>query len=462
MDLKISLKESIILKPCQQSNTKTIQLSGLDRISPAIFYTIFFYNAPLTDDKPLKGEDQVERIKDGLERVLVSWFPAAGRFRINKDTGKLEIDCNDEGVTFISALTDSKLEALGKLHEYKPCYEKLVPQLPVVEDISENPLVVVQITRFGCGGFACGFGGSHALFDGVGSFNFLSSWAHLSSGKSESELVVPNHSRDALLDALFSPDTIAVATSIYEQDHIAAIQDLYGIPMQVMASDDRCWETALATFGQLDPQGGLELLTMSMKKEVVEKLKALVIERGKLSKCSTFDVLCAHVWRARVKALSLPPNTNICLQFPVNSRNRLQPPLGENYTGNAFVLASVSCLVKNLLEEYLHDTIRRIQAAKVAITDEYVKLYVRALESTDKFFPSMRELTIVTDWLKFPFQALDFGWGKVSNAALLSTPVPETAYLMPNLEDPGGFLVRIGIGAQEVGNFINIFNNNSY
>lgn len=157
----------------------------------------------------------------------------------------------------------------------------------------------------------------------------------------------------------------------------------------------------------------------------------------------------------------LHQDTNICLQFPVNARSKLQPPLGQNFTGNAFILASVSCLVKDLLEEPLHHTIQKIQTAKDAIGDEYIKLYAKALnESSDKFFPSMRELTIVTDWLKFPFHALDFGWGDVSGASLLATPVPETAFLMLNLEDPaGGFIVRIGIGRQYVDDLVSIFNN---
>lgn len=164
-----------------------------------------------------------------------------------------------------------------------------------------------------------------------------------------------------------------------------------------------------------------------------------------------------------MKALSPEPNTNICLQFPVDSRSRLQPPLGRNFTGNAFILASVSCSAKDLIEEPLRDTIRRIQAAKDTITDEYIKLYVKALErSSDKFFPSMRELTIVSDWLKFPFDALDFGWGKVSGASLLGTPVPEALFLMPNLEEPGNFLVRIGIGEQHVSDFISTFTTFDY
>ncbi|XVE74554.1 hypothetical protein DITRI_Ditri12bG0026300 [Diplodiscus trichospermus] len=464
MELKLAVKENIIVKPLKFNNRQTIELSGLDRISPAILYTVFFYKSDQLTNQSFSQEedDPVERAKTALQKVLIPWFPAAGRFRINEASGKLEIDCNNQGVILVTAVTDSKLEELGRLHEYKLCYENLVPKFPEAADISENPIAVVQITRFGCGGFCLGFGGSHALFDGIGAFNFLASWAHISNGKDESQLMVPNHSRDALLSAVYTPNSSPMAASIYEQDHITAIQDLYGIPMQAVASDDRCWETALSKFSQNDPLGGLELVTLAMRKETLQTWKGLAIEKGKLSKCSTFDVLCAHVWKARVKTLSLHANTNICLQFPVDSRSRLRPPLGDNFTGNAFVLASVSCSVKHLLEEPMHDTIRRIQAAKEEITDEYIKLYAKALEASDKFFPSMRELTIVSDWSRFPFHALDLGWGKVSNAAILTTPVPETAFLMLNLEEPDGFLVRIGIGRQYVHDLISNFNNPSY
>ncbi|XP_031263715.1 brassinosteroid-related acyltransferase 1-like [Pistacia vera] len=458
MDLQITLKETVTVRPCEQSNTQTIDLSGLDRMSPAILYMIFFFKSQLK-----KEIDHVERAKKALQKVLSQWYPAAGRFKFHGTTGKLEIDCNDEGVAMVTALTKSRLEELGCLHEYKPCYEKLVPKLPEANDISENPLVVVQMTKFACGGISIGIGGSHALFDGVGAFNFLAAWANTSKGKDDSNLVAPNHSRAALLQAIYSPNSSPKTSSIYEQEHIAAIQDLYGIPMEAMASDDRCWETALSKFGQIEPQGELALVTLSVQKEVVERLKVLATkESGKLSKCSTFDILCAHVWKARVTALKLHPDTKICLQFPVDSRSRFHPPLGKNFSGNAIVLASVSCLVRELLEEPLNYTIQRIQAAKGVITDEYIKLYAKALETSDKFLPSMRELTIVTDWLKFPLHALDFGWGRVSTAALLATPVPETAFLMPNLEESGGFLVRIGIKRQYVQNLLSKFNDFNY
>lgn len=145
MDLEITLKETITVRPSelQAANIQTIELSGLDRISPAMLYTIFFFKSQLKND----GENpiELERAKRALQRVLVSWYPAAGRFKFNETTGKLEIDCNNKGVTMITAVTQSKLEELGCLHEYKPCYEKLVPKLSQSSDVSENPLVLVQV-----------------------------------------------------------------------------------------------------------------------------------------------------------------------------------------------------------------------------------------------------------------------------------------------------------------------------
>ncbi|KAF3432075.1 hypothetical protein FNV43_RR26814 [Rhamnella rubrinervis] len=460
MDLKVLLKETACLGPSEQSKKKTIQLSGLDRMSPANLYTVFFYKSSdaldsKTSSSSSKAEDVVERAKRALQKVLVAWYPAAGRFRINKETGKLEIDCNDKGVTVVTAMTNSKLEELGgELHQYKLCYEKLVPQLPVADNVSDNPLLVVQITKFACGGVSIGLGGGHALFDGVGAFNFLASWAHICSGKDENDLLLPNHSREALLNAIddspksgptSSSISSSAANSIYEQEHIVAIQDLYGIPMQVVASDDRCWESALAIrLGGNDDSSqaaGLQHVTLSMKKEVVEEWKRLVVQRGKLSKCSTFDFLCAHLW----KILEAGFNPHL---VPTS--------------GNAFVLGSVSCRASDVMEEPLHITIGRIQAAKELITGEYIRLFAKALESPDKFFPSMRELTIVTDWLKFGFHALDFGWGKVSSLALLASPVPEAAFLMVSLEEPGGFVVRIGVDDNHVSDFIDSFTNFDY
>lgn len=147
MELKLSaVQENIIVKPLKFNNRQTIELSGLDRISPAIVYTVFFYKVTNESSFSLQGElDHVERAKKALSKVLIPWYPVAGRFRINEASGKLEIDCDNQGVVLVTAATDSKLEELGALHEYKTCYENLVPKLGDAADVSENPVAVVQV-----------------------------------------------------------------------------------------------------------------------------------------------------------------------------------------------------------------------------------------------------------------------------------------------------------------------------
>lgn len=154
MELNVVVKETTCLRPSEQSTTHptTIELSGLDRISPALLYTVFFYKPQRTtdqdDDDDDDDDDAVEKAKEALRKVLVSWYPVAGRLSINESTGKLEIACNNEGVTMAYAVCDSKLEDLGRLHEYKPFYDRLVlqlPQAPDDDDISRNPLLVVQV-----------------------------------------------------------------------------------------------------------------------------------------------------------------------------------------------------------------------------------------------------------------------------------------------------------------------------
>ncbi|KAF4397226.1 hypothetical protein G4B88_009072 [Cannabis sativa] len=153
MEFEVFIKKTTFVKPSSKlsSSPQTIELSGLDRISPAILNTLFFYknNSKSEKDEESDDGDDVERVViRGLERVLVSWFPAAGRLRINEKKGnKLEINCNDEGVLLVIAHTSSKLQDFGdhQLHQYNPSYEKLVPHFPHnPPKISQNPLVALQ------------------------------------------------------------------------------------------------------------------------------------------------------------------------------------------------------------------------------------------------------------------------------------------------------------------------------
>lgn len=139
---KVTLGEEVLVKPRRRTARNVLELSGIDRISPAIFCTIFFYRAP---EWVTAVEEHREKLQESLEKALVSWYSAAGRLRLNGASGKLEIDCNGEGVTMREATTDAKLEDLGDLHEHKGFYDKLVHRIPDNGDLSQSPLVTIQV-----------------------------------------------------------------------------------------------------------------------------------------------------------------------------------------------------------------------------------------------------------------------------------------------------------------------------
>ena len=92
-------------------------------------------------------------IKEALAKVLVYYYPVAGRLR-NSDNGKLVVDCCGEGVVFREANADITIAQLrkmdGGLKPPFPMWDRLL-----VDDIwgsyliTDSPLLHMQVSN-GC------------------------------------------------------------------------------------------------------------------------------------------------------------------------------------------------------------------------------------------------------------------------------------------------------------------------
>ncbi|KAL6012114.1 hypothetical protein ACLOJK_002590 [Asimina triloba] len=153
---------------------------------------------------------------------------------------------------------------------------------------------------------------------------------------------------------------------------------------------------------------------------------------------------------ARTKALAVRKEMKVCLQFTVDTRSKLSPPLPKGFTGNAYVLASISCSAAQLEEDTLEATILKVKEAKQAVNNSYVRAYLEALEAPQRSLPPIKELTIVSDWTRTPFHTIDFlGHGNAAAyASPLASPLPQTAYFMQNPNEAGAIDVRIGLHPQ--------------
>jgi hypothetical protein len=70
----------------------------------------------------------VETLKRSLSSVLVDFYPFAGRLDIQRgESGRPEVDCNDEGVEFVEASTDISFEDVEKDEfQHKSFFKELV------------------------------------------------------------------------------------------------------------------------------------------------------------------------------------------------------------------------------------------------------------------------------------------------------------------------------------------------
>ncbi|KAH7675007.1 Transferase protein [Dioscorea alata] len=434
-----------------------------------LMYLVFFYRSP-SPHKELSESSLFSSLKMALEEVLSSWYPAAGRLFLNPSTQKLDLLCSNSGALLVEASTRVKISELGDVSQYNSFMENLVYKPPLSTSYSEMPLVVAQVTRFGCGGYAVGVGTSHSLFDGPASYNFLRAWAckmkenrvdheddddddDEEEEEEEEEIVEPVHERGRLLVGKKRGKDVMMM-------RIMAFEHLHQLIMQASGSMKCINSGSHELMGNMTREDQLTLRTFSLSCSIVEKLKMKVTRCaiGDTS-CSSFEVLAAHLWKAKNKALGFAKTDKmVCLQFTVDVRTRMTPPLPKAFTGNAYVLASIACIGSKLEGESLATIVEKIKDAKLAMTENYVKAYLEALEAPqESALPPLPELTIVSDWTRTPYHCFDIGLGNAMYASPMPPPVMQVAYFMQSPEEEGGVHVRIGLAHKYVHAFSHYF-----
>ncbi|GLT72603.1 hypothetical protein SLA2020_445220 [Shorea laevis] len=420
-------------------------------------YLVFFYKPSPDYNKNLPLNLVFSGLKSGLEETLSAWYPAAGRLCPNQADGKLDLWCNNEGAVLVEAVTRVKISDLGDLSQYNNFFENLVYKPVFDGNFSKMPLVVAQVTKFGCGGYSIGIGVSHSLFDGPGSYDFLCAWASNSAifmkGKGGVEKQKPVHERGKLV--LVANSQATKISKNYSGTRAAAIDHLYQLIMQAAARHQNVSDVECS-----NQKSNYILRTFHLSGAMIESLKRKVSgKRGASFSCSSFEVVAAHLWKTRTRALGLGKETMVCLQFAVDTRNKMVPPLPKGFSGNAYVLASIA-LTAGALEKESHETIvEKIREAKNSVSNDYVNAYVEALEGPQASLPPLMELTLVSDWTRMPFHKISFLHGEAAYAFPLVPPIPHVAYFMQNPADDKGIDVWIGLLPQALNSFSHYFLN---
>ena len=141
MTIDVKVKERTLVKPAEKTPRQSLWLSDLDLLyDEGRAACLFCYKSNGASDF---FDSAV--LKEALAKVLVPYYPIAGRLR-HGDDGRLEINCNEEGVLFIVAETNSVMDDFGDFMT-SPDLLKLNPPKPDYSaGISSFPLLVLQVS----------------------------------------------------------------------------------------------------------------------------------------------------------------------------------------------------------------------------------------------------------------------------------------------------------------------------
>ncbi|KAF8408454.1 hypothetical protein HHK36_007607 [Tetracentron sinense] len=414
-ELSVKQGEPTLVPPAEETQKGLYFLSNLDQNIAVIVRTIYCFKS---DDKGNATAGEV--IKDALAKVLIHYYPLAGRLTISSE-GKLIVDCTGEGAVFVEAEANCTIEEIGDIAKPDPVtLGKLVYDIPGAKNILEMPPLVAQVTKFKCGGFVLGLCMNHCMFDGLGAMEFVNSWGETSRGL---PLTVPPFLDR---DTLKARDPPKIEFPHHEFAEIEDISNNFDLYRDEMLYRSFCF----------DP-------------EKLEQLKMKAMEDGVLNKCTTFEALSAFVWRARCQALRLRSDQQIKLLFAVDGRSRFNPPLPKGYFGNGIVLTNSLCSAGELLDNPLSFTVGLVQKAVKMVTDSYMRSAVDYFEVT-RTRPSLSSTLLITTWSRLSFHTTDFGWGDPLMSGPVALPEKEVILFLSHGEERKSINVLLGLPASSM------------
>ncbi|XP_019155930.1 PREDICTED: uncharacterized protein LOC109152737 [Ipomoea nil] len=383
----VSHKEPQLLVPAKPTPHEIKELSDIDdqkslRIHVSL---IMFYRA----NPRMKAKEPVEAIRDALAEALVWYYPLAGRL-IHGPKDKLMVDCSGEGILFVEADCNFRLEDVGDAIKPPCLYSKeLLYQVPGSDGILGCPLMLVQVTRLICGGFVVAIRANHVLSDGLGLAQFVKAVEELAQGAS-SPSTKPIWRRE-LLTAKHLPPPLQTT-----YDHTEA----YDIISHKSITDP--YDNLVSRSFFFGPKE---------MKAIRQKLPPHYTQPH-----SKFDLITASVWICRTRALEFDGDETVAVICAVNVRDKGPPELRDGYYGNAVVVSAAVAKAGRLLlcdNSPLEYAVKLIEKAKSRVSEDYVRSVVKFLDSNGR--PPLlrsRSSIVVTDLARLGFHQIDFGWGK--------------------------------------------------
>ncbi|XP_057871322.2 shikimate O-hydroxycinnamoyltransferase [Cryptomeria japonica] len=418
--MNITVKSSSMVQPALPTPQRDLWNSNVDLVVPRIHTaSVYFY-------RPTGSPDffSIEILKEALSKVLVPFYPMAGRLKRDPD-GRIEINCNGQGVLLVEAVTDSVIDDFG---DFAPTMElnQLVPKVHYTEDISAYPLLVLQVTFFKCGGVSLGVGMQHHAADGYAGLHFINTWSDVARGL---DITLPPFIDRTLLRARNPPTP--------KFHHVE-----YQPPPALKNQNDS------VKGNKNDFSVGIFKIT----REQIEILKGKAKENGNKVAYSSYEMLSGHVWRCACKARNLTDDQETKLYIATDGRSRLRPPLPPGYFGNCIFTTTPIAVSGDLVSKPLYYSASRIHEALGRMDDEYLRSALDYLELQPDLTALVRGAHSfrcpnigLTSWARLPIHDADFGWGRPIFMGPGGIAYEGLGFILPSPTNDGSMSVALGL-----------------
>ncbi|XP_009132100.2 shikimate O-hydroxycinnamoyltransferase-like [Brassica rapa] len=436
--MKIRVKQASIVKPAEETPIHSLWLSNLDLIQVRFHMGIlYFYNPCSSSSLP-----NTPSLIDALRKVLVLFYPAAGRLQKDKN-GRLEVLCNGEGVLLVEAETDSTIQDVGLLTQALDLSE-LVPTLAYSGDISSLPLLLFQVTYFKCGAICIGTLIHHTFGDAGSLTCFMEAWSRTARGLP----VTPTPFFDRTILRARDPPSPVFPHTEYQPP------PFYNPPV-----------TSLAYKSNPDSDSGVVSLKLTRLQLRALRAKTEVANHKSIS---TYELLVAHIWRCACFANEDSREEHLTrLHIILDGRSRLEPKLPQGYIGNALFHARPISLLGDLLREPFSRTVERVHGEIRKMDNEYLRSAIDCLErhpdldqlvpgEGNPIFSCAANFCIVSLRKDTSAYELDFGWGKpfFKRTSHLNEG---KGFVGMSLDEEGSFIVFMCLKKTQLSKFRKLF-----
>ncbi|KAK6135850.1 hypothetical protein DH2020_030416 [Rehmannia glutinosa] len=420
----LSLLSKCTVFPNQKSTLGDLKLSVSDLPMLSCHY---IQKGGLFTKPPFSIPDLISLLKNSLSQTLTHFPPLAGRLTTDQN-GYVYITCNDAGVEFIHAngshihVRDLLGSTDGDVPEaVKGCFAF---DQTVSYEGHFRPILAVQVTELADGVFI-GCAVNHAVTDGTSFWNFFNTFAELSRGVKRISRT-PDFSRQSVLISpavLKLPEggpkvTFSGDSPIRERIFRFSRESILKLKARVNYN-----------YCKLEDNGaGIDIAELMGKqsndtlKFPDRKLTPLAWLRNAVSRdsnstveISSFQSLCALLWRGITRARKLPASKTTTFRMAVNCRHRLEPKLEPMYFGNAIQSIPTYAAAGYVLGRDLRWCAEQLNKNVMAHGNGAVREYVEDWERDPRCFPLGNfdgAMITMGSSPRFPMYDNDFGWGR--------------------------------------------------